>query len=79
MEEAYEKKLAELRDRVLYAESLNNERENDVIHLRNQLHFLTSARKHANRLLIFLSEYTSKNGMYVCDRYVYFLVVVNPE
>ena len=51
LEEAYEKKLAVLRDRVLYAESLNRERENDVNHLRSQLHFLQSMRKSGNRFV----------------------------
>ena len=44
LEEAYEKRLAELRDRVQYAESLNKERENDVHHLRQQMSMLLSAQ-----------------------------------
>ena len=35
-----EKRLAELRDRLTFAETLNKERENDIHALRTQLNYL---------------------------------------
>lgn len=49
VEEGYEKRLAELRDRVQYAESLNRERDNDVHHLRRQISILLGSHKHGNQ------------------------------
>ena len=43
-----EKHLAELRDRLHYAESLNREREHDVVNLRNQVKLMLEVRQHSN-------------------------------
>jgi len=43
-----EKNLAELRDRLHFAESLNEERENDIHNLRNQMKLLMNIRQHGN-------------------------------
>ena len=43
-----QKNLAELRDRLYYAEALNQERENDVHNLRNQLKVLMGTHQHGN-------------------------------
>ena len=43
-----EKKLAELRDRLHYAESLNEERENDIHNLRNQVKMFMGVHRHGN-------------------------------
>ena len=44
-----QKNLAELRDRLYYAEALNQERENDVQNLRNQMKLLAGAHQSSNR------------------------------
>ena len=41
-----EKNLADLRDRLHYAESLNEERENDIHNLRNQLKLFMGVHRH---------------------------------
>jgi len=43
-----EKNLAELRDRLHYAESLNEERENDIHNLRNQIKLFVGVHQHSN-------------------------------
>jgi len=43
-----EKNLADLRDRLHYAESLNVERENDVHNLRNQIKLFMGVHRHGN-------------------------------
>jgi len=43
-----EKNLAELRDRLHYAESLNAERENDIHNLRNQIKLFMGVHRHGN-------------------------------
>jgi len=43
-----EKNLADLRDRLHYAESLNEERENDIHNLRNQIKLFRGVRHHGN-------------------------------
>ena len=43
-----EKNLAELRDRLFYAEALNQEREHDVQNLRSQLKVLMGTHQHGN-------------------------------
>jgi hypothetical protein len=43
-----QKNLAELRDRLYYAEALNQERENDIQNLRNQIKLLMGAHRHGN-------------------------------
>jgi len=44
-----EKNLAELRDRLHYAESLNEERENDIHNLRNQIKLFKDVHQHGNK------------------------------
>jgi len=41
-----EKNLADLRDRLHYAESLNDERENDIHNLRNQVKLFMGVHRH---------------------------------
>ena len=43
-----EKRLAELRDRLHHAESLNQERENDIHSLKGQINVLMGAHSHGN-------------------------------
>jgi len=43
-----EKHLAELRDRLHFAESLNQEREHDIHSLRNQVKLLLGVHQHGN-------------------------------
>ena len=49
IEENYERRLAELRDRVQFAESLNRERDNDIHHLRHQIGILLGSHQHGNK------------------------------
>lgn len=47
-EELLEKRFADLRDRLQYAESLNRQRENDLYVLRTQFNYLLEAVSHNN-------------------------------
>ncbi len=48
VEDLMEKRLADLRDRLHHAESLNQERDSDIHMLRNQINVLAGAHLHGN-------------------------------
>lgn len=64
-----EKHLAELRDRLHYAESLNREREHDMLSLRNQIKLMLDVRKQNNMTLMFMrNAYEKSNASSISDR-----------
>ena len=48
-EDLLEKRLAEMRDRLQHAESLNRERESDIMALRSQINVLMQGHMHGNK------------------------------
>ena len=47
-EDLLEKRLAEMRDRLQHADSINREREHDLLALRKQVRVLMEAHRHGN-------------------------------